>query len=260
MKQIKFLFLGLVATLALVGCNDQKVDTTPTPKQLVQGWWEMSVEGTSYDGQEVYVQFASNGYFNAYVDGVITNGSYKCGKESIKITVNGVETEYETVYGAKEMTIDLKTFTKAYKPLDIDKSLVGQWALKSFVGTELEGLEVYIEFYDLTGSTGRFDMYQRYFTPLFMYYPGTYWVDEEIVEEGNPKQYLMGYYDNGDPFNPAYGYELVFSADELKMINSDYPEDYAVYEKSVIPMGIIDATLGNTKAAAGAGAGAFRAL
>lgn len=102
-----------------------------------------------------------------------------------------------------------------------DGSVVGTWHMVSWSNTEATA-DIYLSI----ESDGTFTLYQRYTTPYYQKFEGTFSYEDSV---------LSGTYDDGVAWGDSYN--VSFNADNtmMTMVRTSDQNDVSVYEKSEIP-------------------------
>ncbi len=166
-------------------------------------------------------------------------GKFSCTADKIFITLVG-DTEFSKTFDivifGYEMTIGKTVFHKHSQPdTTLSTAITGQWKLVNWMDrTDMP--EIYLEFVEstynaVTGkASGKFDIYQRYLTTTFEHLYGTY--DYEY-------SFLTGVYSDGYIFSNDY--YISFNENGEMIMRCLYDDtDFSVYQKSVIPMDLIN--------------------
>ena len=108
----------------------------------------------------------------------------------------------------------------------VNSSLVGEWALESWNGEEVNDFVIYIKLRD----DSRFELYQQLSTSYYEYFDGIYDAANNM---------LTGVYSDGEPWNDSYGYKLDASGNRLTLTSQQASQSEYVYVRTQIPSDII---------------------
>ncbi len=121
---------------------------------------------------------------------------------------------------------------EAEDPEQRSGSVVGRWHMVSWSSLTSDEADVYISF----GEDGRFDLYQRVYTPYYVHYDGTYSQQGDIV---------TGTYSDGTSWNTSYVASFNAEMTRMTLTGSTDGADIAVYDSiSGIPEDVTSGELG----------------
>lgn len=115
-------------------------------------------------------------------------------------------------------------------------TVVAQWQLTAWSALPTTDAVVYAEFH----KDGKFDLYQRLYTPAFVHLTGTYKYS---------KGHLSGTYSDGVAWLHTYNVSFANEGQSMRLTAADDATDVADYEQTVIPTEIIEGTLSESRAA-----------
>lgn len=105
-------------------------------------------------------------------------------------------------------------------PKPAEGTVVGSWHLLSW--NTLSAADVYVSF----DAAGRFDLYQRLYTPLYEHYTGSYtYIDGR----------LAGTYDDGEPWGGTYLVSFASGGQRMTLTRDTDAEDVALFGQASIP-------------------------
>lgn len=104
----------------------------------------------------------------------------------------------------------------------VDKGIVGEWQLAAWSGDAVQQIEAYVDF----RSDASFSLYQKFTTPLFVRYDGSYSTRDNL---------LSGIYTDGTPLGADYEFTLSEDGNTLTLTSRTSAVETTVYTRTSIP-------------------------
>jgi hypothetical protein len=106
-------------------------------------------------------------------------------------------------------------------------SIIGDWELTSFDGSNEAKPRIYIAFYE----DNTFEMYQQAYSVVWYRYEGTFNFDGTT---------LSGLYSDGKPLSAEYAVSFAKEPSRMRLIRKDNDNDISIYTENEIPVYIKD--------------------